>query len=187
MKRGLGRSLWFLLAAAAGLSFWLLLANHGGAPKTPAAVANRTLPDYRLDQAVVTRYADSGARRYALDADSVIHLPASETSVLRNVRFDYYPDSGPWWRLRAERGTLANDGNYIALDGDVRVNQPAAADPMRLATSALEVLLAEHRIRSQAHVTLWQGARETQGIGLRADLKKGTVSLLKDVTSRYVQ
>lgn len=186
MKRWAGRIAVLVLAAAAGLTSWLLLANRHPAP-APVAVVKKGLPDYSLTQAVVTRYADSGARRYVLEADEVTHFPASGASVLNKVMLDYYPESGPWWRLRAARGRLTDGGDHAALSGDVRVDQPAAAVPLHLVTSELEVLLAEHRISSEAQVTVRQGARETRGIGLRADLRKGTVSLLKNVTSRYVQ
>jgi len=49
------------------------------------------------------------------------------------------------------------------------------------------VFLSTHQIRSDARVTLWRGAQVTTGVGLLADLHAGTVSLLRNVTSRYVQ
>jgi len=68
----------------------------------------------------------------------------------------------------------------------VRARQPDVSPSVHLTTSKLTVLLKSHRISSTKRVTLRQGARETRGIGLKADLDSGVIKLLEHVTSRYV-
>jgi lipopolysaccharide export system protein LptC len=184
MKTWLGRIAWLLLAAAAGASSWLVVANRGGtpSPNRPAA-ANR--PDYILHDAVVTRYARAGTPRYILHSQRIAHRQLSGVSLLTAVGLDYYPNAAPYWHLDAEHGSVSSDGDRIALSGNVHAHQPMVAVPIRLATSRLHVQLAERRIRSDAQVTLRQGDSRTHGTGMRANLNTGKVHLLHKVTSHY--
>jgi len=186
MKPWLVRGAWAALTVAAGLTTWLLLANreHPPRPAPSAGVAAR--PDYQLDQARITRYAADGSRRSILDAAQVSHYPDRGMSRLSNVLLHYFPQNHTW-RLSADRGSLSDDGKRLALAGSVRAREVEVAQPMHFAAPSVLVLLDERRIRSGARVTLWRGPQKTTGTGLRADLRTGTLSLLKDVKSRYVQ
>ncbi len=187
MKTWILRGAWLILVAGAGLTTWLLLANRPGGEPTLTAAASQG-PDYRLYGAQVKRYADSGAQQYLLSASQVAHLPASGASALTTVTLDYYPGTAAnaSWRMTAVRGLLNADGNQLALAGDVRARELAVRDPVHFAAPTVEVYLERHQVHSDAKVKVWQGARETTGTGMQADLRAGTLKLLKDVTSRYV-
>ncbi len=186
MKAWLARAAWLLLAAAAGASSWLIIANQGGGQKPGAAAVERG-PDYTLQAAVITRYTPAGARRYVLDSRHIEHERLSGVSHLSAVKLHYYPASASYWRLTADSARLSSDGDRAWLEGHVRALQPALAVPVELNTSRMRIWLRERRIRSNVEVTIRQGARTSRGVGLKADLKRGTVQLLSDVTSRYVQ
>lgn len=175
-----------LLAAIAGLTSWLIIANNAE-PSRPASTPSATpLADYSMREAVVTRYAPSGKPRYVLRSTLVTHERNNAISRLKRVKLNYYSHTNPYWHLSARRGKLSDNGQRIVLVEHVRAHQPAAAQSVHLFTSKLMLLLETHRIRSQARVTLRQGPRETRGVGLRANLDTGVVKLLRDVTSRYV-
>ncbi|MGH8161199.1 MAG: LPS export ABC transporter periplasmic protein LptC [Gammaproteobacteria bacterium] len=186
MKIWLARTAWLLLAAAAGASSWLIIANQGGGQKPSAAPVEHG-PDYTLQTAAITRYTLSGARHYLLDSTHIEHMRLTGISVLSNIKLNYYPGSAPYWHLTADAGRLSSDGDHAWLNGHVHALQPKLAVPIQFSTSRMRVWLSKRRIRSDAKVTIRQGARTTRGIGLRVDLDRGTVRLLSHVTSRYVQ
>lgn len=176
---------WGALVVAAGLSSWLLLHSHAGAP-SPASVSHAARPDYLLHQATLTRFAVDGSRRYVITSPKIAHMPQNHVTLLAPVTLDYYPGSGAPWRLQAKNGRLSAHDTRLDLTGHVDARQLGVTDPMHFTTSAVTVLLTSQRLRSKARVTLVQGHREMQGTGLAADLQAGTLSLLKDVSSRYV-
>lgn len=177
---------WFALLAAAGLTSWLLIRSHSAAPTANAPKHGAEQADYLLHQATLTRYADDGQRRYVINAQKIAHLPQADVAMFSGIKLDYFPASGAPWHLRADQGRLDQHGNRLVLNGKVHAHQVGVADPIRFDTSTLTVLLPDERLHSQARVVLHQGHRETLGTGLAANLQTGTLSLLKDVTSRYV-
>ena len=177
---------WFALLAAAGLTSWLLIRSHGPGPATSASNRGGEQADYLLRQATLTRFADDGQRRYVINARQITHLPKTDVAVLARIELEYYPASGTPWHLRADDGHLDQHGNRLELSGKVHAHQVDIADPIRFDTTTLTVLLPDERLRTAAKVVLHQGHRETRGTGLAANLQNGTLSLLKDVTSRYV-
>jgi len=177
---------WFALLAAAGLTSWLLIRSHGAGPATSASAQTGEHADYLLHQATMTRFADDGQRRYVINARQIAHLPRTDVAVLAQIQLDYYPASGTSWHLRADRGHLDQHGARLELSGMVHAHQVDVADPIRFDTSTLTVLLPDESLRTADKVVLHQGHRETRGTGLAANLQNGTLSLLKDVTSRYV-
>lgn len=184
MKNWLRWVAWACLAAVAGMTTWLFLAN-GPHPPAPTAAA-REAPDYRLYDARITQFSAAGGRRYVLEANTVAHMPASGETQLSTVDLDYFPGPGPEWRLRAERGRLGAEGDHLALAGSVQATEVSVLDPLRFTAPSVDILLDARRLHSDARVTVWQDAHEMQGTGMRADLRAGTMTLLKDVTSRYV-
>lgn len=175
---------WTALLGAAALTSWLLLRSHGGAPA--AGTAAKEQPDYLLDQAALTRFAPDGARRYVIRATRVAHFASNGVALLARVDMKYFPASGAAWHLQADKGRLHGQGRLLDLAGNVRARELEVADPLRFLAPAVTVVLPSERIRSSARVVLRQGHRESRGTGLEADLQTGTLSLLKDVTSRYV-
>lgn len=186
MKTWRARLAWLTLAVIAGLTSWLVVANHAAPEKNAPSSVATNLPDYSMRNATITRYGETGKRRYLLDSNVVTHERLSDTSRLDGVKLDYYPRSSAYWHLTARRGVLSEGGNHVVLIDRVRAHQPEVSPSMHLSTSKLTVLLKSHRISSTKRVTLRQGARETRGVGLKADLDSGVIHLLENVTSRYV-
>ena len=179
-------SAWVALILAAGLSSWLMLRSHG-TPPGAAGTARQARPDYLLHDATVTRFAANGARRYVVESPRIAHFPKAHVTLLTPVTLDYFPaQSAPPWHLQADSGRLSEHDTRLDLTGHVLAHQLKTADPLRFTTREATVLLPSERLSSRARVTLHQGHREMQGTGLAADLRAGTLSLLKDVTSRYV-
>ena len=177
---------WFALLAAAGLTSWLLIRTHGTSPTTSRAQSGAEQADYVLHQTTLIRYAIDGQRRYIIDAEEITHLLKTDVALLSSIKLNYYPASGTSWHLRADHGRLDQHGNRLALSGQVQAHQLAVTDPIRFDTSTVTLLLPSEQLHTEARVVLHQGHRETRGTGLAANLQTGTLSLLKDVTSRYV-
>jgi len=177
---------WCALVAVAGFSSWLLLRNRTMAP-AGAAAARAPHPDYLLHQATLTRFAADGTRRYVITSPTIAHMPQTHVTLLTPVAIEYFPSgTAPPWHLQADNGRLSAHDTRLDLSGHVLARQVETADPLRFTTREATVLLPSERLSSKARVTLNQGHREMQGTGLAADLQAGTLSLLKDVTSRYV-
>lgn len=178
---------WGALLVVAGLSSWMLLRSHAIAPPGGGASARQARPDYLLHDATVTRFAANGTRRYVITSPKIVHLPQTHVTLLTPVTLDYFPtETGTSWHLKADSGRLSQHDTLLDLQGHVQAHQVATAEPLRFTTREVTVLLPDERLSSRARVTLHQGHREMQGTGLAADLQAGTLSLLKDVTSRYV-
>lgn len=176
---------WAALLGAAGLTSWLLLHSHGVSNAPGIARGKAQRPDYLLHDATVVRFSRNGERRYVIRSDRIAHMPRDDIGLLQRVDLDYFPASGTPWHLRADNGRLVGHGSRLDLDGDVRATETHVADPVRFSAPEATVLLPSERLKSNARVTLRQGHRETRGTGLAADLQTGTLSLLKDVSSRY--
>ena len=177
---------WFALLAAAGLTSWLLIRSHGAAPTAQAPGRGGEQADYLLHQATMIRFAEDGQRRYVINAQKITHLPKTDVALFAKIELDYYPASGTPWHLRADHGHLDQHGDRLRLSGKVHAHQMDVSDPIRFDTNTVTMLLPSERLHTEAKVVLHQGHRETRGTGLAANLQNGTLSLLKDVTSRYV-
>lgn len=177
--------IWLVLLGLAAVTTWLVISHQGSAPSPQASGPARALPDYSMTGALLTRYGMAGQPRYILHSDRITHQREEDVSLLSKVELDYYSPSRPYWHLSAQRGRLSDKGNHVVLIDRVRAHQPAATDTIHLRTSRLTLELRKQLISSDARATIVQGIRETQGTGLKADLERGTVKLLHDVTSRY--
>jgi LPS export ABC transporter protein LptC len=185
MKRLAIAAAWGGLVVAAGITTWLLVANRSPTPEAiPAGAASET-PDYTVADAVVTRFDPQGTPQYVLDATKIAHLPTSGDSALTGVTLDYYDPAGTTWRLTAQRGRLAASGVDLALAGDVHAQQVARSNPLQFVSPEAEVDLENRTVHTTSRVRLWQTGYQIEGNGLEADLRKGVVKLLSDVTGRY--
>ena len=177
---------WFALLAAAGLTSWLLIRSHSAAPATSASATQGEHPDYLLHQATLVRFSHDGERRYVIEAQKITHFPTNDVALLSAIKLDYFPASGTSWHLRADQGRLDQNNNRLKLSGKVHAHQLDVANPIRFDTSTVTLLLDSEQLYTAANIILRQGHRETRGTGLAANLRNDTLSVLKDVTSRYV-
>lgn len=178
---------WCTLVVVAGLSSWLLLSSPSvSTSASPGAPPSNQPPDYLLRQAEITRFATGGTRRYIITSPRIVHQPQGNVTLLTMVNLDYFPNAGTPWHLRADRGRLSEHDTRLQLTGHVRAHEITPQDPLRFETTEVTVMLPTEQLHSDARATLHQGHRETRGTGLVANLKAGTLSLLKDVSSRYV-
>lgn len=177
---------WTALLAAAGLTSWLLLRSHSATTGTTRAQAGAQQPDYLLHHATLTRFARDGKRRYVIHARKITHLPANDVALLDEIDLNYFSNAGTNWHLTADKGRLNDHGQRLDLSGHIHANQIDVATPIQFDTSTLTLFLPSEKLRTSAEVVLYQGHRETRGQGLAANLRTGTLSLLKNVRSRYV-
>lgn len=185
MRRLVIGVVWVGLAAAAGFTSWLLITSHPKAPKPASHPSASQAPDYTVSDAEVTRFDAQGAPQYMLDAAAIAHQQVSGTSTLTRIRLDYYDTAGATWRLTAQQGRLAADGEELMLAGNVHARQLVQNDPLQFAAPEVEVGLENRTVKSSARVQLWQASYRLEGTGLEADLRSGIVKLLSDVTGRY--
>lgn len=177
---------WATLLAAAGLTSWLLLRSHTVSTGRAGTRARAEQPDYLLHHATITRFTREGNRRYVIQAKKITHLPVNDVALLDEIDLDYHSNAGTNWHLRADRGRLNDHGQRLELSGHIHANEIDVATPIQFETSTLTLFLPSEKLHTAAKVILYQGHRESRGEGLAANLRTGTLSLLKNVTSRYV-
>ena len=90
------------------------------------------------------------------------------------------------WRLDADTGWIAADGDLVRLEGNVAADsQGDNPSQASLRTDRLELLPAQDQARTDARVTLTQPGIIQTGVGMDADLKNRTYRIKSQVKVRY--
>lgn len=217
-RRPLLNALGVLLLAVAvlhSLKFW-----PQRLPLLPdeAEVAASLEPDYRITEFHAIDLDENGHLRYELTARQLLHYPdPEERAELTTPEMVFYrnvtaaPDqavndataasdkvSAPAataydpWRLTATRGRIAEGGERLDLDGEVRVTRAstggdnASAMPLTMETARLTVFGKQEIATTDSPVLLTSDRAQLHGVGMQIDLKKGQMHLLSQVRGYYV-
>ena len=88
-------------------------------------------------------------------------------------------------QLTSQQGLVAPDGRQIVLVGNVRgVREATKTDPqLVLTTTHLTLLPDDDMMRTNAAVTITQGASVVRAVGFEADNKSKIIQLLSQVNS----
>ena len=196
------RVAWFGIVVAVGLAWFFVRggANDGDSDATGAVALD---PGYAARDAEVIETGYDGRERYRLKAavirqqteSGVIDLEQLEMNYHRNTPAtpgDTLPvgkNAGEIWHLTSDHGLVREEGNDVELTGNVRVTGPpqGGVEPLSLTTEILRVNTPTEFIETDAPVKLRWSGHEIDAVGMRADLKAGTLSLESDVNGHFQQ
>jgi len=175
----------FLMAALAGLTWWL---DHAVQPlaagKDPAS---KNDPDFVVDHFRATRMNVDGSQRYLVVADRMVHYLGDNTAVLDRPRLTHFdPNKGPV-SIRANQGTLENNGENAFFSGDVQVKRAAVGTTPEMAmyTSFLHVIPDQDLVETDREVTLVSGNSTLKSVGLEFNNKTRELKLLSNVKGQF--
>jgi lipopolysaccharide export system protein LptC len=144
-------------------------------------------PDYIVDRLVLTTYAADGAVESRVTADKIVHYPDDGTSDVSEPRVLLSKPDSPRYRARAERGSVADDGEEVFLHGNVvMIREPdAERTQARLETDFLHIVGGPAIARSELEVRLQEGTRQLAGRGMEYHHDRGLFILREQVRGRF--
>ena len=188
-----------VIAIIAG-AYYLGRAGRGdNASDTAAALPPD--PGYAAKEAVVVETGYDGRERYRLNA-RVIHQQIDSSVIdLEGLEMDYHPGAQERvagekasaaateekWHLKSDRGQVRANGDDVQLTGNVEVtgHTPGSGDLLKLATQTLRINTPTEFIETDAPVRLTWSGHKLDAVGMRADLKAGTLRLESDVHGEF--
>jgi LPS export ABC transporter protein LptC len=176
--------------------------GRGGRGDNAADTASTLPPDpgYAAKDAVVVETGFDGRERYRLNA-RVIHQQIDSSVIdLEGLEMDYHPGAQERvagepasagadenWRLKSDRGQVRADGDDVQLDGNVVVNgqAPGSGAPITLSTETMRINTPTEFIETDGPVRLRWSGHQLDAVGMRADLKAGTLRLESKVHGSF--
>ena len=173
-----------VLALVAALVQWRVVGRE-----TPKEEADAARPGYYLTGVDLEEFGADGKVRIGLQSISANEDPASGVVRLADVAVDYHAPTGRLWHLTSNEASVPPGGRVVEFEGDVRLTgQPgAAAQSALLYTSRLALDTVGETADTRSSVELAFGTHRIRALGMRADLKAGTLHLESDVNGRFVQ
>jgi LPS export ABC transporter protein LptC len=173
-----------ILALVAALVQWRVVDRE-----PPKEEADAARPGYYLTGVDLEEFGADGKIRIGLQSISANEDPASGIVRLSDVAVDYHTPTGRLWHLTSNEASVPPGGRVVEFEGDVRLNgQPgAAAQSALLYTSRLALDTVGETADTRSSVELAFGTHRMRALGMRADLKAGTLHLESDVNGRFVQ
>jgi len=154
-------------------------ARHPSPPHTP---------DYWVERLSARTMDSAGHPRRIVQADSMRHFPDDDSTELTEPQIAFLGPRQPPWRIRAQTGWVAPDGNQVLLQGAVTIDREAASGilPVHLETRELRVRPKEEYAETEQPVRVVSGPDWVQSRGLQAWIKAPVrIKLLADVRSHY--
>lgn len=164
---------------------WLLFGDRGTAPALAPLAPAET--DYYVHDFTLLTSDEDGRWRYRLEAEHMLHFPATEHWEMQAPRLVVFTREGPNWYGVAEQGRAWDEGEHIRLDGDVRFWQvPAPEAPSVVVNSAdVRVRPLEEYAESDALSVVTRSYERMEGIGARIWFDRQEVELLSNVNARF--
>ncbi|MGJ3494383.1 lipopolysaccharide exporter periplasmic protein [Piscirickettsia salmonis] len=172
-----------LLLVFAGVSSWLVIETSR--PKRTAAYSGVT-QDAKATAITITTFTPKGILRYIITSPTARHFD-NNTSIITTPHLTAIAPTGSNWSVQAQRATVKN--NKVHLSGGVRLHRPKSKtnQALLLTTATLDFDIDKNLATTTKTVTVSEPGTDNyiQGLGLRANLNKGTVQLLQQVQSHY--
>ncbi|MBF0471276.1 MAG: LPS export ABC transporter periplasmic protein LptC [Gammaproteobacteria bacterium] len=162
-------------------------------PTTETATVNTAnLPDYTMTRVEITTTGDSGAIHDKIEADELIHYPASDDEwqgrvELSQPRMEIFSQGGDThWRLEATRGELFGRSRALLRDGvTITAVDPAAEGDAIITTSALEYRFHSQLLESEGAIKLRSPQMNLSAGGLQLDMRRDQITLHHGVHGKY--
>lgn len=183
MNRSYLLSTLFLLCLAVG-SFWLIR-HHLYRQKQN----NKVLASAYAINAKQSNTDRHGIISNELFAKKVEQFDGRQQSLLTQPNYRYYKHGKALWEVSADSGTIFHqENNRVVLTGHVTAKRFAndKLESLELSTSTLTIDPDKKLATTNATVTIRQNDNVMTGVGMRADLKTGAISLLSHINSTFV-
>jgi lipopolysaccharide export system protein LptC len=179
---------WFpllLLAALAGLTFWL--DRFVQPPGNSHGAAARHDPDYVVDGLSAVRMASDGSVKHSLFADRMVHYPDDDTTHLRLPRFVSYATAQAPVTITAREALVSREGENIYFHDNVIVTRAPYAErsELRMRTNYLHVIPDENIAKTDRAVTITDANTTVQAVGLELNSETQVLRLLSRVKGTY--
>jgi len=144
-------------------------------------------PDYIVDVFVMTAYGTDGSVESRITADRITHFPDDGTTDVVAPRLVFSKPGSPRYRGRAQRGSVADDGEEVFLYDDVVLIREADAQrpEARLETDFLHIVGGPAIARSDREVRLRDGASKLSGRGMEYHHETGRFLLRTEVRGQF--
>jgi len=119
-----------------------------------------------------------GRTIWRLRAKEATSFKSKKLMVLKGINLLFYPNNGEIVTMKAHDGTFNEANKVIFAKGNVVVSSEKG---FTLKTDRLLYDSASGRITSDEPVTITQGAMMVHGVGFKADVDSGNISILKKV------
>lgn len=180
-----------VLLLLAMLTFWLARNIVIEGWNEPPAQSSD--PDYVVERFTLTSLSETGAQRYILLSDKMVHLPGDDSSLLTRPVLRQTQPGQPEIRIRADRGVMTSGGEIAHLYDNVEVLRAGEAattkrkgsSEMRVTTSYLRVLPDQDRADTAAPVRIEQSGSTLLGTGMELDNRYRRFRLLSAVNVTY--
>ena len=161
-------------------------------------------PGYAARDAQVIETGFDGRERYRLKAAVIRQQIDSSVIDLEQLQMDYHPGAQPGvpgeapttsqhsnevWHMTSDHGQVRANGDDVQLNGNVTIvgTAPGSGLPLSLKTESLRINTPTEYIETDAPVQLRWSGHELTAVGLKADLKAGTLRLESDVHGEFSQ
>jgi len=166
---------------------WLVLKKSDVPLPGTESKAERRVPDYQVDQFQVVTMDASGQPLYRMQADSLLHFPSEKWSDLVAPGMQFYQQDAVNWQVGANKGRVYDQSENIQLSGNVILTRPASSEDgaMKVYTESLLVHTKNQTAETKILARVETETHQLKGIGMKADMQKGNIKFMSDVTGVY--
>ena len=174
-----------LLAALAGLTFWLDQVVQ--LPEVPHDAVKRHDPDYFVYGLSALKMDAEGKVTYTLFAQKMVHYPDDDSTVLTNPRWVSLGADKVPVTITADQALVSSHGNNVYFEHNVRVVRDAHAGQSRLVlqTNYLQVIPDEDIATTDRPVVITDAHTVVNAVGLELNSKTCVLKLLSNVKGTY--
>jgi len=170
------------LALVAALVQWRIVGRE-----PPSEEPDVMRPGYFLTGVDLEEFGVDGRLRIGLQSISANEEPSTGIVRLSEVVVDYHAPTGRLWHLTSESARVPPGGRTVDFEGDVRLAGQPGEDPRsaQLFSERLSLDTVGEVADTKSPVELVFGNHRMHALGMRADLKAGTLLLESNVSGRF--
>lgn len=156
------------------------------AEKEPELPSGLLQPDFVADDLQLKRFDEQGFLTSQVNATHMEHFQEIETTQFTAPSYLIFPKQGQArWRVQSDLGTF-NQRNHVVLQKNVIITAIAPDELIKeIHTSYLELDLDSMMITSDRPITVYGKEFKISGVGIRADLNRHFIELIKDIRATY--
>ncbi len=162
---------------------WWRMTDHNTAPAQPSSD-----PQLVMQDVTMVKFNLQGQVQYRLLSPRITYFTQNKSANVYQPHLIVAQNQQPPWNITAKVAHINNHFNKITLVNAVKLQQAATSkNPATVATTESITLYPKQKLaQTNKPVQMQQGDNTIAGTGMHADLNKGTIQLLSNVSGFYV-